>query len=77
MSIEGAADTQVFDAYVEKSLLPTLLPGDILLLDLVKFRYAVDQLDRGSRSKCQTYPSLFSGFQPDRGVDFKDRRSVT
>ena len=32
MSIEGAADTQVFDAYVEKFLVPSLLPGDIVLL---------------------------------------------
>jgi hypothetical protein len=30
MSIEGAVDTQVFDAYVEHFLVPTLLPGDKL-----------------------------------------------
>lgn len=40
MSIEGAVDTQVFDAYVEKFLVPSLLPGDIVLLDNVKFHYS-------------------------------------
>jgi transposase len=40
MSIEGAVDTQVFDAYVDKFLVPSLLPGDIVLLDNVKFHYS-------------------------------------
>jgi transposase len=40
MSIEGAVDTQVFDAYVEHFLVPTLLPGDKVLLDNVKFHYS-------------------------------------
>lgn len=40
MSIEGAVDTQIFDAYVEKFLVPSLLPGDIVLLDNVKFHYS-------------------------------------
>jgi transposase len=40
MSIEGAVDTQVFDAYVEKFLVPSLLPGDKVLLDNVKFHYS-------------------------------------
>lgn len=33
MSLEGATDTQVFDAYVRQVLLPTLRPGDILIMD--------------------------------------------
>jgi hypothetical protein len=33
MSIEGAVDTQGFDAYVEHFLTPSLPPGDIALLD--------------------------------------------
>jgi len=40
MSIEGAVDTQVFDAYVERFLAPSLLPGDIVMLDNVKFHYS-------------------------------------
>ena len=33
MSLEGATDTQVFEAYVRQVLLPTLRPGDILIMD--------------------------------------------
>lgn len=33
MSIEGAVDTEVFDAYVERVLRPTIRAGDILVLD--------------------------------------------
>lgn len=40
MSIEGAFDTEAFDAYVQNFLAPTLLKGDIVLLDNVKFHYS-------------------------------------
>jgi transposase len=33
MTIEGATDTDVFQAYVEQILGPTLRPGDIVVLD--------------------------------------------
>lgn len=33
MSIEGAVDTEVFDAYVGRVLRPTMRAGDILVLD--------------------------------------------
>lgn len=40
MSIEGAVDAQVFDLYVEHFLTPSLLAGDLVLLDNVKFHYS-------------------------------------
>lgn len=40
MSVEGAVDTLVFDAFVESFLVPTLLADDIVLLDNVKFHYS-------------------------------------
>ncbi len=40
MSIEGAVNTQVFDAFVEHFLVPTLLESDIVVLDNVKFHYS-------------------------------------
>jgi transposase len=41
MSIEGAVNTQVFDAFVDEHLLvPTLLKSDIVALDNVKFHYS-------------------------------------
>jgi transposase len=45
MSIEGAVNTQVFDAYVEHFLVPTLLDGDIVVLDNVKFHYSRRAID--------------------------------
>ena len=33
MTVDGATDTEVFNAYVESVLLPTLRPGDIVVLD--------------------------------------------
>jgi len=33
MSIEGAADTEVFRAYVRGLLCPTLRPGDVVVMD--------------------------------------------
>jgi len=40
MSIEGAINTEVFDLYVEHMLVPVLQPGDMVLLDNVKFHYS-------------------------------------
>ena len=33
MTIEGAADTEVFHAYVREVLCPTLRPGDVVIMD--------------------------------------------
>jgi transposase len=33
VSIEGATDTQVFEAYVREALCPTLRPGDVVIMD--------------------------------------------
>lgn len=33
MTIEGATNTEVFQAYVREILVPTLKPGDIVVLD--------------------------------------------
>ena len=33
MSIEGAVDTEVFDAYMERVLRPTIRAGDVIVLD--------------------------------------------
>ena len=40
MMIEGAFDTQVFDLYVEHFLVPTMIEGDIVILDNVKFHHS-------------------------------------
>jgi transposase len=40
MMIEGAIDSQVFAAYVDHFLVPNLRPGNIVLLDNVKFHHS-------------------------------------
>jgi len=40
MSVERPVDTEVFDAYVQHFLVPTLFKGDIVLLDNLKFHYS-------------------------------------
>jgi len=39
MEIEGAADSTVFREYVRKVLAPTLLPGDIVVMDNLRVHY--------------------------------------
>lgn len=41
VSIDGAIDTRVFDAFVEHVLAPTLLKDEIVLLDNVIFHFSV------------------------------------
>src|SRR5262249_5699569 len=36
MSLEGAVDTDAFEAFVEQVLVPALQPGDVVLLDNLK-----------------------------------------
>ncbi len=33
VSVEGATDTDIFEAYVREALCPTLRPGDVVILD--------------------------------------------
>lgn len=33
MTIEGAVNSEVFRVYVREVLLPTLMPGDVLVMD--------------------------------------------
>ena len=40
MTIEGACNSEVFDLYAEHMLVPCLSPGQIVLLDNVKFHYS-------------------------------------
>jgi transposase len=40
MTVEGAVDTEVFDAYVEQVLRPTIRRGDVLVLDNLSAHHA-------------------------------------
>jgi hypothetical protein len=54
MEIEGAVDTQVFDAFVEHFLAPILLENDIVLLDKVKFHYSARAIpSHSTENRCR------------------------
>ena len=66
MTIEGAVDTQVFDAYVEHFLVPTLLQGDLVLLDNVKFHYSerAVSLIQAAGARVRHLPAYSPDFNP-------------
>lgn len=66
MSIEGAVDTQAFDAFVEHFLVPTLFKDDIVLLDNVKFHYSkrAIQLIEGTGASVLHIPTYSPDFNP-------------
>jgi transposase len=63
MSIEGAADTQVFDAYVQQVLLPTLRPGDILIMDNLSPHKNEPILQRLAQAGVEVY--FLPAYSPD------------
>ena len=40
LSVEGAVDTDVFDVFIRRLLVPALRPGDIVLLDKLSVHHA-------------------------------------
>lgn len=66
MMIEGAFNTQVFDLYVEHFLVPTLVPGDIVILDNVKFHHSVRaaELIKAAGGKLIHLPAYSPDFNP-------------
>ena len=66
MMIEGAINTEVFDLYVERFLVPVLRAGDIVLLDNVKFHYsdkAIDLIEAAGAGVLHT-PAYSPDFNP-------------
>lgn len=66
MSIEAPVDTQVFDAYVEHFLAPTLLKGGLVLLDNVKFHYSkqAQSLIKAAGARVIHIPAYSPDFNP-------------
>ncbi len=66
MSLKGAVDTLVFDAYVEHFLVPSVRPGDIVLLDNVKFLYSerAISLIEAAGARVQHIPASSPDFNP-------------
>jgi transposase len=66
MTIEGAVDTQVFDLFVEHFLVPTLIKGDLVVLDNVKFHYSqrAIELIEAAGARVEHLPAYSPDFNP-------------
>jgi transposase len=63
MSVEGAVDTEVFNAYVEQVLRPTLRAGDVVVLDNLAAHRAsrIEQV----AAECRATVIWLSPYSPD------------
>lgn len=66
MTVEGATDAEVFRAYVKQVLGPTLLPGDIVVLDNLSVHQAtgIQQLLARRRTRLRYLPPYSPDMAP-------------
>jgi hypothetical protein len=66
MLLDGAINREAFDAYVEQSLLPTLVPGQIVILDTLAVHKSprARRLIEGAGCQLRFLPSYSPDFNP-------------
>ena len=66
LSIEGAVDTDVFDVFVRRVLVPALRPGDVVLLDNLNVHHAscIERAVRAAQGQVIFLPSYSPDFSP-------------
>ncbi len=66
MMIEGAVDTQVWDVYIERFLVPELKPGEIVMLDQVSFHGSLRAIGllRAAGARVEELPAYSPDFDP-------------
>jgi transposase len=66
LSIEGAVDTDVFDVFVRRLLVPALRPGDVVLLDNLNVPHAscIERAVRAAQGQVIFLPSYSPDFSP-------------
>ena len=66
MVLNGAINREAFDAFVEQSLLPTLVPGQIVILDNLAVHKSTRarRLIEGARCQVRFLPSYSPDFNP-------------
>lgn len=69
MTIEGAVNSEVFELYVKHLLVPCLRPGNLVLLDNVKFHYAPKALEliEATGARVLHIPAYSPDFNPIEG----------
>jgi transposase len=63
MTVEGAANTEVFQAYVLQILVPSLRPGDIVIMDNLRAHKNEDTLNLIRQAKAQV--RFLPAYSPD------------
>ena len=63
VTIEGATDTEVFEAYVRQALCPTLRPGDVVILDNLSPHKGAQALDWITRAGAEV--RFLPAYSPD------------
>jgi transposase len=66
LSVEGAVDTDVFDVFVRRVLVPALTPGAVVLLDNLNVHHAscIHQAVRAAQGQVIFLPSYSPDFSP-------------
>jgi transposase len=66
MSVEGAVDTEVFDVFVHRVLVPALRPGDVVLLDNLSVPHAsgIEQAVQEAKGQVLFLPPYSPDFSP-------------
>ena len=69
MTIEGAVNSEVFELYVKHLLVPCLRPGNLVLLDNVKFHYAPKAIEliEAAGASVLHIPAYSPDFNPIEG----------
>jgi transposase len=69
MTIEGAVNSEGFEVYVQHLLVPCLRPGNLVLLDNVKFHYAPKALELSEAAGASVLhiPAYSPDFNPLEG----------
>ncbi len=69
LTIEGAINSEVFELYVRHLLVPCLRPGNIVLLDNVKFHYAPKAIEliEAAGARVLHLPAYSPDFNPIEG----------
>jgi transposase len=66
MSVDGSVDAQVFDAFIEKILVPKLKHGDVVLMDRLKVHLSrrIEQLISLANASIMLLPPYSPDFSP-------------
>jgi transposase len=78
MTIEGAVNSEVFELYVEHLLVPCLSPGNIVLLDNVKFHYSPKAIEliEAAGARVLPIPPYSPDFNPIEGCIAKLKETL-